>query len=101
MNLDEFAQKFLAFRFRTKSSVKIAIAVSSKSKRLSGLTKLRLSSHFLFLGGYEFNWLLMIYSIFCTTKVSPSRVHQVLKIKLEKLILDHHIVVVVVMIIGL
>ena len=51
----------------------------------------------------NFNWLLMIYSIFCTTKVSPKRDHQVLKIKLEleKLILDHHIVVVVVMIIGL
>ena len=27
-----------------------------------------------------FNWLLMIYSIFCTTKVSPKRDHQVLKI---------------------
>ena len=53
--------------------------------------------------GVLFNWLLMIYSIFCTTKVSPKRDHQVLKIKLEleKLILDHHIVVVVVMIIGL
>ena len=49
----------------------------------------------------NFNWLLMIYSIFCTTKVSPRRDHQVLKIKLEKMILDHHIVVVVVMIIGL
>ena len=33
--------------------------------------------------GVLFNWLLMIYSIFCTTKVSPKRDHQVLKIKLE------------------
>ena len=33
MNLDEFAQKFQAFRFRTKSLVRLAIAVSSNSKR--------------------------------------------------------------------
>ena len=40
------------------------IAVSSKSKRLSGLTKLRLSSHFLFLGGYELKNLHIFYDLF-------------------------------------
>ena len=56
-------------------------------------------SHFWFQKFTKFNWLLMIYSFFCTTKVSPMRDHQVLKLK-WKIILDHHIVVVV-MIIGL
>ena len=28
----------------------------------------------------EFNWLLMIYSIFCTTKVSPIRDHVTFKL---------------------
>ena len=47
-----------------------------------------------------FEFQLVINDLFhlCTTTVSPRRVHQVLKIKMERMLLDHHIVVVVVMI---